>query len=55
MEFIIVFVIVIVAGYIFYSNVKKQANGDCGCGNGCKGCSQSCDTKPSIKNNSKIQ
>ena len=54
-EFIIVGVIVIVAGYILYSSIKKQANGDCGCGNGCKGCSHSCEVKPSNKNYSKIQ
>ena len=46
MEFIIVGIIVIVAGYILFQNIKKQASGDCGCGNGCKGCTQNCDVKP---------
>ena len=55
MEFIIVFVIVIAAGYILYSHIKKQASGDCGCGNGCQGCSHSCDTNPSTKKDNKIQ
>ncbi|MCB2298690.1 FeoB-associated Cys-rich membrane protein [Clostridium tagluense] len=55
MEFIIVSVIVIVAGYILYSNIKKQAKGDCGCGNGCKGCSHTCEIKPSAKNDDKIK
>ncbi|MBU3182747.1 FeoB-associated Cys-rich membrane protein [Clostridium psychrophilum] len=55
MEFIIVGVIVIAAVYIFYSNIKKQAKGDCGCGNGCKGCNHSCETKPSDKKDSKIK
>jgi hypothetical protein len=45
-EFIIVGVIVIVAGYILFQNIKKQANGDCGCGNGCKSCTQNCEVKP---------
>jgi hypothetical protein len=54
-EFIIVGIIVIAAGYILYSNIKKQANGDCGCGNGCSGCSHNCEAKPSIKNDNKIQ
>ncbi|MBU3090559.1 FeoB-associated Cys-rich membrane protein [Clostridium sp. CF011] len=49
MEFIIVGVIIVVAGYILYSNIKKQASGDCGCGNGCKGCSHSCEIKPPNK------
>jgi hypothetical protein len=40
MEFIIVGIIVIVAAYLLYSNIKKQARGDCG--NGCKNCSHSC-------------
>jgi hypothetical protein len=52
-EFIIVGVIVIVAGYFLYSNIKKQASG--GCGNGCAGCGHSCDTKPSNKKDNKIQ
>lgn len=45
MEFIIVGVIVIVAAYLLYSNIKKQASGDCG--SGCKNCSHSCATKTS--------
>ncbi|MGH4052565.1 MAG: FeoB-associated Cys-rich membrane protein [Clostridium sp.] len=44
MEFIIVGVIVIAAGYILYTNIKKRAKGDCGCGTGCKGCTHECDT-----------
>lgn len=55
MEFIIVGAIVIAAGYILYSNIKKQASGDCGCGNGCKGCTHACETKSSIKKDDKIQ
>lgn len=55
MEFIIVGVIVVAAGYTLYSNIKKQASGDCGCGNGCKGCNHSCEIKPSIKNNNNNQ
>lgn len=55
MEFLIVGVIVIVAGYILYSNIKKQANGDCGCGHSCKGCDHSCDNEPLNKNVNKIQ
>ena len=55
MEFLIVGVIVIVAGYIFYSSIKKQASGDCGCGNGCKGCDHSCDNEPPNKKNNKIK
>ena len=54
MEFIIVGVIVIVAGYLLYSNIKKQASGDCGCGNGCKGCSSNCAVKPSNNKATKI-
>jgi len=54
-EYIIVFVILIAAGYILFSNIKKQAKGDCGCGNGCKGCnSKGCETKPSNKDSNKI-
>lgn len=45
MEYIIVGIIVIVAGYILYTNIKKQASGDCGCGNGCEGCGHSCKVK----------
>ena len=55
MEFIIVGVIVIAAVYIFYSNIKKQASGDCGCGNGCKGCNRNCDIKPSNEKVNKIK
>jgi hypothetical protein len=50
-EFIIVGAIVIIAGYLLYSNIKKQANGDCGCGKGCNGC----ETKPPVKKDDKIQ
>ncbi|MEK6265535.1 MAG: FeoB-associated Cys-rich membrane protein [Clostridium sp.] len=49
MEFVIVFVIVIVAAYLLYSNIKKQASGDCG--NGCKNCSHSCSSKPEATKN----
>ena len=55
MEFIIVFVIVALAGYILYSNIKKQASGDCGCGNGCEGCGHSCEIKPVTKKDSNIK
>jgi len=55
LEFIIVGAIVIVAGYILYSNIKKQANGDCDCGNRCNGCSHGCETKPTVKKDDKIQ
>jgi hypothetical protein len=55
MEFIIVGVIVIVAIYILYTNIKKQASGDCGCGNGCEGCGHSCQINPSDKKDNKIQ
>ena len=55
MEFIIVGVIVIAAGYILYTNIKKQSHGDCGCGNGCKGCNHSCETKISDKKDNKIE
>jgi hypothetical protein len=55
MEFIIVGVIVVVAGYILYTNIKKQASGDCGCGNGCKGCGHSCEVKQSVNDDKKIQ
>ena len=55
MEFFIVGVIVIVAGYILYSTIKKQASGDCGCGNGCKGCSQNCSVKPSDEKDNKVK
>jgi len=54
-EFIIVGVIVIAAGYILYSNIKKQASGDCGCGNGCKDCNHSCETKPADKKDDEIK
>lgn len=54
MEFIIVGVIVIAAGYILYCNIKKQASGDCGCGNGCKDCSHSCELKSVNKKDHKI-
>ena len=53
-EFIIVFVIVVLAGYILYTNVKKQASGDCGCGNGCEGCGHSCEVKKLDKHDNKI-
>ena len=49
MEFIIVFIIVALAVYILYSNIKKQASGDCGCGNGCEGCGHSCEIKQAPK------
>ncbi|MGH4139857.1 FeoB-associated Cys-rich membrane protein [Clostridium sp.] len=52
-EFIIVGLIVIVAGYVLYSNLKKQANGDCG--NGCKGCSHNCKVPPPIIKDDKIE
>ena len=55
MEFLIVGVIVIVAGYIFYSNIKNGASGDCGCGNGCKGCDHSCGNEVPNENNNKIK
>lgn len=55
MEYIIVGIIVIIAGCILYTTIKKQANGDCGCGNGCAGCDHSCDTKPSTKKNNKLK
>lgn len=55
MEFIIVGVIVIAAGYILYTNIKKQASGDCGCGNGCEGCGHSCEIKQVNKKENKIQ
>ncbi|MCB2289661.1 FeoB-associated Cys-rich membrane protein [Clostridium sp. CS001] len=55
MEIIIVGVIVVLAGYILYKNIKKQASGDCGCGNGCEGCGHSCEVKQSVKDNNKIQ
>ena len=55
MEFIIVGIIVMVAGYILYSNIKKQASGDCGCGNGCKGCGHSCEIKQANKKDNKLQ
>ncbi|MGH4118651.1 FeoB-associated Cys-rich membrane protein [Clostridium sp.] len=51
MEFIIVGVIVIVAAYLLYSNIKKQASGDCG--SGCKNCSHSCNLKISSDKNKK--
>ena len=53
-EFIIVFAIVVLAGYILYTNVKKQASGDCGCGNGCDGCGHSCEVKKLDKHDNKI-
>jgi hypothetical protein len=53
-EFIIVGLIVIAAGYILFRNLKKQASGDCGCGNGCKGCNHSCEVKSANKNDNKI-
>jgi len=49
MEFIIVGIIVILAAYLLYSNIKKQANGDCG--SGCKNCSHSCTPKPKVNKN----
>jgi len=55
MEFIIVGVIVIAAAYILYTNIKKQASGDCGCGNGCEGCGHSCEVKQINKKDDKIQ
>lgn len=55
MEFIIVGVIVMVAGYILYTSIKKQAKGDCGCGNGCEGCGHSCEIKSSDSKDKKIQ
>jgi len=55
MEFIIVGVIVIAAGYILYTTIKKQSHGDCGCGNGCKGCDHSCEVKPPNKKDNKIE
>ena len=55
MEFIIVGVIVIAAGYILYTTIKKQAHGDCGCGNGCEGCNHSCEVKPPNKKDSKTK
>jgi len=48
-------VIVVVAGYILYSNIKKKASGDCGCGNGCKDCNHSCDILPSNEKDKKIE
>jgi len=54
-EFIIVIVILIAAGYILFTTIKKQSKGDCGCGNGCSDCSsKGCDTKPYSKDNDKI-
>jgi hypothetical protein len=53
-EFIIVFVIVVLAGYILFTNVKKQASGDCGCGNGCEGCGHSCEVKKPVNHDNKI-
>lgn len=55
MEIIIVGVIVIAAGYILYSNIKKKASGDCGCGNGCSGCKNNCEIKPSDKKDKEIK
>ncbi|WP_291640258.1 FeoB-associated Cys-rich membrane protein [Clostridium sp.] len=51
MEYIIVGVIVIVAVYLLYSNIKRQASGDCG--SGCKNCSHSCNSKPSSNKDKK--
>ena len=55
MEYIIVGVIVIAAGYILYSTIKKQSHGDCGCENGCEGCTHSCEVKQPDKNNNKTE
>ena len=55
MEFIIVGVIVVAAVYILYNNIKKQSHGDCGCGNGCKGCTHSCEVKTSNKEDKKTK
>ncbi|WP_298842570.1 FeoB-associated Cys-rich membrane protein [Clostridium sp.] len=55
MEFIIVGVIVVAAVYILYNNIKKQSHGDCGCGNGCKGCTHSCEVKTSNKKDNKTK
>ena len=51
-EFIIVFVIVIIAGYFLYTNIKKQAKGECG--SGCKGCTHNCKVPPPIKKDDEI-
>lgn len=53
MEFIVVGVIVIAAVYFLYSNIKKQASGDCG--SGCKNCSHSCDIKTSTNKAKKVK
>ena len=55
MEFFIVFVIVVLAGYILFTNIKKQTSGDCGCGNGCEGCGHSCEAKQSVDQDNKTQ
>jgi len=54
-EYIIVGVIVVVAGYILFSNIKNRSSGDCGCGNGCKGCNNSCEVKKPSKNDNEIE